>query len=451
MALILAGCGRSPAPPDEDRTSEIKSTKTEDDTTDADSGIVRVPPEQWNDFVGQRAQTTLGWVALPNPSSEDLYHSPVDTTALGLLKQDECTECHAGHVSGFQETAHARTMRVATPETVLGVLTPPDNKFQTRVKDFAFETFSRDVGVFHQLTYQHAGVKQSLETPVAYAVGSGNHGQSFLAWYGDMLCQTPVSYMTDANRWGNSPGIYIDGTADFSRPATPRCLDCHNTWFAHAPGSVNRYDKQTGILGVTCVRCHGAAREHIQYHRRYPEDDVAQNIVNPRRLSRERSNEVCAQCHSGGGAPKRPAFTYQPGEPLEHWMSINLDASDTSNDDPHSANQLGRLMRSRCYQESGTLTCMDCHNLHQQERGQAEKFSKRCQSCHQVEDCGLSGQYAEKLATRCVECHMPSRRDLDVASQGAHESVMPLLRDHQIGIWPDVSDAIEQKWKSNSP
>ncbi len=448
-ALVIAGCGQAPVPPVEDRTTEIKAEETKDKSADADAGIVRVAPEGWNDFVGQRSPTSRGWVALPTPSPKDQHHSSVDATALGLLKPEECADCHAGHVNGFQETAHARTMRVATPQTVLGVLTPPHNKFLTRVKDFSFETVARGEGVIHQLTYQHAGTPRSLEIPVAYTVGSGNHGQSFLAWYGDMLCQTPVSYMTEANRWGNSPGLYIDGTADFSRPATPRCLDCHNTWFAHAPGSVNQYDKETGILGVTCVRCHGAARDHIQYHRRFPEDSVAQSIVNPRRLSRERANEVCAQCHSGGGDPKRPAFTYQPGEPLEQWLDINLDASDTSNDDPHSANQLGRLMRSRCYLESGTLTCMDCHNPHLQERGQADKFSKRCQSCHQVDDCGLSGKYAGMLATRCIECHMPSRRDRDVASQGASESLLPLLRDHQIGIWPDVSNAIEQQWKSN--
>ncbi len=442
-ALVWVGCSQSPAPPEEN-TNAPQTTSAQA----ADSAIIRVSAEEWNEFVGQGAPPSLGWVALPAPSGKSEYQSSLNATALGLLKPEECAECHAGHVDGFQNTAHARTMRVANPQTLLGSLEPPQNKFFTRVKDFSFETVARDQEVFHRLSSPVQGVPRTLEVPVAFVVGSGNHGQSFLAWWGDMLCQTPVSFMTEAHRWSNSPGIYVDGTADFSRPATPRCLDCHNTWFAHAPGSVNRYDKTTWMLGVTCVRCHGPARDHIKYHRQFPADTVAQGIVNPRRLSRERANEVCAQCHSGGGDLKRPAFTYRPGEPLKNWISINLDASDTSNDDPHSANQLGRLMRSRCYQESGTLTCMDCHNPHQQERGQAEIFSKRCQTCHQLDDCGLSGKYAETLQTRCVECHMPSRRDVMVTSQGASESLMPLLRDHQIGIWPDVSNAIEQKWKS---
>jgi hypothetical protein len=237
-----------------------------------------------------------------------------------------------------------------------------------------------------------------LPSPLAVAT----HGQSYLAWNGDQLCQTPISYLTEANRWGNSPGVYVDGTADFARPATARCLDCHNTWFALAPGSVNRYDKRQNVLGVSCVRCHGPARDHVRYHRQFPNERQPQVIVNPRNLSRERANDVCAQCHSGAGESRRPAFTYKPGEPLEKWLAIELDAADPGNDDPHAANQLGRLMRSRCYQQSGTLTCMDCHDAHAQERGNTKLFSNRCQNCHATADCGLSEKYTTELTDRCV-------------------------------------------------
>ncbi len=448
----MAGCGQKPAPTTTNSppAAVIASPETTHPPSQDDSGIILVAPQMWGEFVYQSAPSSPGWVAFPEPSTKSPFQSSVNPAALGLLKPEECADCHSGHVTGFLETAHARTMKAATPGTVLGVLTPPGNKLATRVKDFYFETMAHDEEVAHRLTYSNQGVSHTIEVPLAFTVGSGNHGQSFLAWHGDMLCQTPVSFLSEANRWGNSPGIYQDGTADFSRPAIPRCLDCHNTWFAHAPGSVNRYDKHHWILGVTCVRCHGTARDHVKYHRQFPDETVAQAIVNPRRLSRDRANEVCSQCHSPSGDPKRAPFTYRPGEPLEQWLSTNLDGSDASNDDPHSANQLGRLMRSRCFQSSDTLTCMDCHNPHQQERGQTEKFSKRCQKCHEVADCGLAAKYTEKLSARCVECHMPSRRDAEVASQGTSESIMPLLRDHQIGIWRDVSDAIEQTWKSES-
>lgn len=413
--------------------------------------ILRVSAEDWSEFTLSQDPAKLGWVALPPVISEPEHRSSVDPQALGILPAEECSECHQGHTHGFLASAHARTARIADPTSVLGSLQPPENQVTTGRKGFEFETFARDTQVIHRLKSSEPGLSSPLDIPIAFAIGSGNHGQSYLAWHGDQLCQTPISFLTEANRWGNSPGVYVDGTADFARPATARCLDCHNTWFALAPGSVNRYDKGQALLGVSCVRCHGPARDHVRYHRQFPDERQPQEIVNPRNLSRERANEVCAQCHSGAGEARRPAFTYKPGEPLEKWLAIELDAADSDNDDPHAANQLGRLMRSRCYQQSGTLICMDCHDAHAQERGNMELFSNRCQNCHSTADCGLSEKYTTQLTNRCVECHMPSRRDVHVTSQGAAGAIMPLLRDHQIGIWPDVSHAIEDGWKSAAP
>jgi hypothetical protein len=441
IALLIAICGLGCNQP---AATPVKVVAPVDPT-------LRVSAEDWSEFTLSRAPQSTGWVALPPDSNEREYHSSIQPQAIGLLPPGECAECHQGHTHGFLATAHARTAQVATPDSILGPLVQPANQVQTAHPGFTLETINRNSQIVHQVRTGAAGLPQPLEVPIAFVIGSGNHGQSYLAWHGDQLCQTPLSFLTEAKRWGNSPGVYRDGTADFARPATSRCLDCHNTWFAQAPGSVNRYDKEQAILGVTCVRCHGPARDHVKYHRQFPNERQPQEIVNPRNLSRERANEVCAQCHSGGGELKRPAFTYKPGEPLEKWLALNLEADDPGNDDPHAANQLGRLMRSRCYQQSGTLTCMDCHDLHEQERGRTELFSNRCQNCHQVADCGLSGKYTTELTNRCVECHMPSRRDVQVTSQGAGGAVMPLLRDHQIGIWPDVSHAIEQRWKSPAP
>jgi hypothetical protein len=433
--ITIAGCEKQP---------------TANRVADPADRVMRVRAEDWSEFTLNQAPATTGWVALPATETAAEYHSPVDPQALGLLSPQDCADCHADHVHGFFETAHARTCRVADQDTVLGPLSAPDNQVQTSRPQFQFETIEHQSQIVQRLHCREPGIPEQIDVPLAFAVGSGNHGQSYLAWFGDHLCQTPVSYLTEQNRWANSPGTYRDGTADFSRPVTSRCLDCHNTWVGHAPNSVNRFDKSHWILGVTCVRCHGAARNHVRYHRNLPEERQPQEIVNPRKLTRERANEICAQCHSGGGELRRPAFTYKPGEPLEKWVVLNLNADDPVNDDPHSANQLARLMRSACYQKSGTLTCMDCHNPHQQERGRTEVFSGRCQNCHQTADCGLAPKYADKLSQKCVECHMPSRRDAEVTSQGANGATMPLLRDHLIGIWPDVSRSIEKKLDSSS-
>jgi hypothetical protein len=403
-----------------------------------------VSAEKWSQFALYDAPRQPGWIAFPELHSKPAFQSAVNPESIGLLPPSKCADCHADIVQSCAATAHSLTFRNATEQSIAGSLEPPDNVVITRVKDFLFETMGHEGQIVHKLTYPSTDGTKSLVVPIAFVVGSGNHGQSLLSWHGDMLCQTPVSYLTEVDCWSNSPGTYIDGTADFSRPATSRCMDCHNTWFGLAPGTVNQYDKSNWIAGVTCVRCHGPAREHIEFQRRFPEDSEARDIVNPRHLSRERANEVCAQCHSGGGEQRRPAFTYRPGQRLEDWLALSLDAADFENDDPHSANQLGRLMRSRCFIESGTLTCMDCHNPHQQERGQQNVFSQRCLKCHAVEECGLATKHSDELAGRCIDCHMPSRRDMHVTAQGKADVFLPLLRDHQIGVWYDVSDKVKE-------
>src|SRR5213078_4429349 len=90
-------------------------------------------------------------------------------------------------------------------------------------------------------------------------LGSGRKGQTYLCWRaGDQLFELPVSYWTELRRWINSPG-YEDGQLNFSRPVSPRCLECHASAFESlpAPGIINRYNKTNYILGIACEKCHG--------------------------------------------------------------------------------------------------------------------------------------------------------------------------------------------------
>lgn len=438
--MFLAGCGRV-EPPATNPVSIEKSVAVEADQT------TFVAAEDWSTFALSDERQIAGWIAMPQPTGSAQYQSSVNPKALGMLPPGECADCHKEIVNQCAMTAHARTSQIATTQSVLGALVPPDNRLETGVPGFFFDTMPLNGQIVHRLTYPDGSTQRTLDVPVAFAVGSGNHGQSYLAWHEDMLCQTPVSFFSEANKWTNSPGTYVDGTADFSRPATARCLDCHNTWFGHAPGTVNRFDQSNWIAGVTCVRCHGPARNHVEFHRRMPAETSPQEIVNPRNLTRERANEVCAQCHSGGGVQRRPAFTYRPGETLADWLTLDMKAEDSSNSDPHSANQLGRLMQSRCFVESNTLTCMDCHNPHQEERGQKALFSRRCLTCHNIDRCGLYDMHGTAISDRCIDCHMPLRRDKDVTSHGSEASYLPLLRDHKIGIWYDATREVERNLK----
>jgi hypothetical protein len=405
-------------------------------------------PGHWADFYAQRAPPGNGWIHLPAQRNRGAFVADVDPSRLGFVQPQVCGECHADKLKGLVDTAHFRTSSEASPDTVLGKFDAQSARLPTRNPNLHFELISDNDNLYQRVVVQKDGKTYEHSERFDIVVGSGNHGQTFLYWRGNELYQLPVSFFSESGGWVNSPGFYRDGTADFARGIGHRCLDCHATFFASAAGEEVLYDREKQIYGVTCVRCHGHGWAHVQYHRTHPQDKSPRYIVQPGDLPRDRANEVCAQCHSGVGQLLAPAFTYQPGEPLDQYLHLEGGTDDPTNDDPHAANQLARLMKSRCFQESDNLTCAVCHDPHRQERGDLPLFSKRCGKCHEVDDCKVSRTVASEIADHCVECHMPSRRDVEGAMQTTEGQLLPLLRDHYIKVWPDLA---RQHPKKSSP
>jgi hypothetical protein len=403
-----------------------------------------IAPEDWGELAVRGGLPGQGWVLLPKDTHGPLYRAAITAETSGFLPPESCAECHREKYESFKQTAHAVTSALPSNSSIKGSFEPPGNRMATSDQDFWFEMHQTTEGYFHELHVLRAGNHYQLRRPIDLVLGSGNHGQSYLYWERDRLYQHHVSYLSELNQWVNSPGLYHDSTADYARPVPGRCLDCHATWFGVARDSVNRFDRNNCILGVTCVRCHGDAGEHVEYHRRFPEAEESVGILNPARLSAERLNELCAQCHSGG-EPIAPPFSYQPGEPLSSCLELQFDSNDPANADPHSANQLARLMQSRCYEEDKTLNCITCHDPHRDQRGATVEYSAKCIKCHEPRNCGEFAVHGDRIQPRCVECHMPSHRDLQVSIDTASGSVKALLRDHQIGIWPDAAREIQRQ------
>lgn len=345
-----------------------------------------------------------------------------------------CGECHRDKYEGFRQTTHHLTSRTPDARSIAGRLTGEGAVMRTQNPDVWFEMGARDGGFFQTASIRKDGGVYRRTERIGVVIGSGKIAQTYLFWRGNQLFQLPVSYFSETGRWINSPG-YRDGEANFSREILPRCLECHTTYFDALSQFSNIYDRDHFVLGISCERCHGPGGDHVAYHRAHPDDPAARFIVHPGQLEPQRQIDLCAQCHSGEGASLRPPFSFRPGEPLDEYIRRE-DYEKQNRVGVHSTNQLPRLSKSRCFQKSGSMTCVSCHDPHALERGNLALFSERCIRCHDPHVCGMAPKLGDTIRDNCIDCHMPRQRDVGTQFETADNFRFPTMRDHFITIYP---------------
>src|ERR1041384_6089255 len=271
-----------------------------------------------------------------------------------------CRSCHQRIVDSFTRTAHARTTTQAGAATIKADFSAGHNIPRTRAPGVWFRMERRADG-FYETGFDSATGASRTER-IDLVVGSGKRGQTYLYWRNGLLYELPVSYLTGARQWINSPG-YIDGQIDFGRVIVPRCLECHSTMFAPARDArVLRYSSDYR-LGVSCEKCHGDGRQHVK-NRTAGAAAGPPDIYNPARASRDRQVDVCALCHSGRREQRRAPFAFRPGDRLDAFL---FPEADDAAPDVHG-NQVGLLRRSKCYRSSPAMSCATCHDVHQTQR-----------------------------------------------------------------------------------
>jgi tetratricopeptide (TPR) repeat protein len=291
-----------------------------------------------------------------------------------------CASCHAGIARSYQLTAMGRSIGPA-PRDKPGV-------FAHRASGATYTVLERE-GEVYQRRQRDTHV---AERRADFAIGSGNHAQSFLSRNREgKFVELPLTlYAAKGGYWEMSPGYDRPDQEDFRRVVPDECLFCHASY-------------AQPLQAIDCQRCHGPGRAHAESSGREP-------IVNPKKLSRERQVEVCMQCHletTSSPLPnsirrfERDVFSYRPGEPLADFILHFDHAPGSGHDDKFEiAGAAYRLRKSACFQKS-QMTCSTCHDPHSVRRG-AEAAG--CKQCHAS---------AHNPGTSCIECHMPKRRTDD--------------------------------------
>lgn len=353
----------------------------------------------------------------------------------GYVGAQACAECHAARFHDFSQTNHFRACQRPGPGIMAPGFESGKGTFLTHDPKLRFE-MTKVGDQYLQTTVRKTPQGEERSTlPISLVYGVGELDQVYFTWLRGAISELPTAWLFPLDTWGHT-SINPHGSKNFERVTTPRCLECHNTWIEHVPGSTNEYRDEGAILGISCERCHGPGKDHIAFHRENPKESRGQAIVQPARLTRDRQVEICSQCHGNAPKSRREAFAYRPGEPLEEFVKW---LESKTPEEEHVANQTKYMKESKCYQASETMTCVTCHDPHTPTDVKAVRGA--CLKCHQPADCGERERLPEAARDDCSACHLPQRTWMTVHFHTTDDEFVPPIRRfrHRIGVYPEAT------------
>jgi hypothetical protein len=328
----------------------------------------------------------------------------------GYVDPTSCRPCHTRIFDSYQQTGMARSFGP------VGKLSLPVT-FLHAGSQRQYAVVRKDEGYFLQRSAPF------LESKMSYQIGSGEHSTTFVhREENGRLLELPLSWYSEKNgSWNMSPGYDRPDHSDFRREVSDSCLFCHTGY----PSESNK-----GLAhGIDCQRCHGPGDLHTR---------LKGSVVNPARLSPQRSMEICLQCHMESASRTLPEairrfgrgpFSFRPGEPLGDFM-IYFEFAKTSPQQRITVNGSAYgLMKSQCFLRSeGRLTCTTCHDPHSEIHGAdaLTHYTQVCRSCH-------TATHGAALRD-CTGCHMQKSRTQD--------PVHVVMTDHQIRARPLSGDLL---------
>jgi hypothetical protein len=354
----------------------------------------------------------------PSPSTPRyLNHAP----GVGYVGVPTCRECHPAQHKSYAETPHSRAFRPVDPAAE-----PFPAVFEHEASGLVYEMRAEGgrLSIRESIAFEDGERVVLTEHPVHHVVGSGEFSLTYASELDGFLVESPTTWYAGTRSWAMSPGFDAAAHAGFGRVLSEDCLHCHVGRVEPEGGNPFRFSIHEEAIG--CERCHGPGALHVERHRGKEgspawttlgggEDPT---IVVPSDLPRDLEIDVCAQCHLDHLVVPRLGVAkedWRPGLRLDDFrVAYRLAASEGR---MTVVGHVDQMRQSRCFEASGTMTCLTCHDPHARPRPEDRDawYRGRCLTCHQVEDCGEDPRHrATTTATdSCVACHMP-RGDTDI-------------------------------------
>jgi hypothetical protein len=292
-----------------------------------------------------------------------------------------CAECHADIARRQFASRHALTLAPYAKSPLARVLA----------------SSGADAGGFrYEYTTSGVTARRNSERATAsleWAFGAGGHGMTAVGQYDGLYFEHRLSYYALPGATSLTPGhpeapprSAADALGVLKLPQDIyKCFDCHSTNLRPDAGGGPELSRMTA--GVTCERCHGPGERHSRAAQvGLPPVEIAKAIFNAARLPAKAQVEFCGGCHR---LPDASRHSQTPE--IQNPLSVRFQP-------------IG-LMASRCFRESGRLSCLICHDPHEDAKRDPAFYVGRCLTCHE-------GTGSPIVACRrrepqdCAPCHM---------------------------------------------
>jgi hypothetical protein len=316
-----------------------------------------------------------------------------DAVRKDFAGSESCAACHAQIVAEQQKTSMARAASRAEDTEVLrsnptiSLSAPP---FQT--------TITRER---NDSTYTVTQGGSAMSGPIVWSMGDGMMGWTFILSSGGNLFESRLTYFSSIRSLDLTPGHSSVAPQDlehaFGNVQSPEivrhCFACHTT----ASSVRNEFDPARATPGITCEACHGPGADHVKAMQASQSEKGQEAILDPGVFTPVEMVDFSGACH------RAPMDVISARD----YVPINLRF------------QPYRLSKSRCFgKPDPRITCVACHDPHQQVVQDIEFYDAKCLACHTSRGAeppqSSPGLQAASRApackvqsSHCVSCHMP--------------------------------------------
>jgi len=357
-----------------------------------------------------------------SPKEEKSKYQNIASSEASYVGMNTCKTCHSNIYESYMQTGMGQSWDLATRKKSAADFSTSKALVYDSFKNLYYKPYWQDDSLYI-LEYRllaNDTIHKRIEK-VSYIVGSGQHTNSHIININGYLHQAPITFYTQKGKWDLAPGFENGTNTRFDRKIELECITCHNGYPEFVNGSLNKYTQLKS--GIDCERCHGPGSLHVADKQAGNIIDTANaidyTIVNPKKLSTEAQNNLCQRCHLQGVSvlqDDKTFFDFKPSETLNKTMHVFMPVHSQDEENMIMASHVERMKLSKCFINSGKMSCITCHNPHVSVKfTPPSQYNTACQKCHaSSNDCKEDIKVRNPASNNCVSCHMPKNKSIDI-------------------------------------